>query len=236
MFEILDTHSEIRELPEGDRSARRSRATSRRSMSVLPMTARQPVLTGRVVRGNPGELVAIVGPTGAGKTTVMNLLHRFYDPTEGRITVDGIDLRQVTLESWYRQIALVPQETILFGGTILDNIRYGNRDARRAVKEASRAALCPRLHHGFSRSVSDARRRKGHQPVRRATTTDCDRPQCSRTSSLGGIGIARVHEASPAERAPPPASINDHSSCWIEATSARLDSESESRLMRPLKG
>jgi subfamily B ATP-binding cassette protein MsbA len=71
----------------------------------------------------------------------MNLIHRFYDPTEGQITIDGQDLRLVTLESWYRQIALVPQETLLFGGTILDNIRYGNRDAdEEAVKEASRAA------------------------------------------------------------------------------------------------
>jgi ATP-binding cassette, subfamily B, bacterial MsbA len=80
----------------------------------------------------------------------MNLLHRFYDPTAGRITVDGIDLRQVTLESWYRQIALVPQETILFGGTILDNIRYGNRDAtEEAVKEASRAAYAHDFIMGF---------------------------------------------------------------------------------------
>jgi len=103
--------------------------------------ARQPVLTGVSFDAEPGELVAIVGPTGAGKTTVMNLLHRFYDPTEGRITVDGTDLRQVTLESWYSQIALVPQDTILFGGTILDNIRYGNREATEdVVKEASRAA------------------------------------------------------------------------------------------------
>jgi len=96
--------------------------------------------------------VAIVGPTGAGKTTVMNLLHRFYDPTEGQITVDGMDLRQITLDSWYRQIALVPQETILFGGTILDNIRYGNHNATEAaVKEASRAAHA----HDFILSFPD---------------------------------------------------------------------------------
>lgn len=89
----------------------------------------------------PGQLVAIVGPTGAGKTTMMNLLHRFYDTTEGRIIIDGQDLRQVTMDSWYRQVALVPQETILFGGTILDNIRYGNREAtEEEVVAASRAA------------------------------------------------------------------------------------------------
>jgi subfamily B ATP-binding cassette protein MsbA len=100
----------------------------------------------------PGELVAIVGPTGAGKTTMMNLLHRFYDPTEGRITIDGHDLRHVTMDSWYRQIALVPQETILFGGTILDNIRYGDEKAtQEAVVAASRAAHA----HDFIMSFPD---------------------------------------------------------------------------------
>jgi subfamily B ATP-binding cassette protein MsbA len=82
----------------------------------------------------------------------MNLLHRFYDPTEGTITVDGQDLRQVTIDSWYRQIGLVPQETILFGGTILDNIRYGNEKAtHEEVVAASRAAHA----HDFIMSFPD---------------------------------------------------------------------------------
>jgi subfamily B ATP-binding cassette protein MsbA len=103
----------------------------------------------------PGELVALVGPTGAGKTTVINLLHRFYDPTEGRVTVDGHDLKDVTVESWYRQVALVPQETILFGGTILDNIRYGDpRADESAVEEASAAAHA----HEFIISLPDGYR------------------------------------------------------------------------------
>lgn len=151
VFEILDMHSDIREVPQA---------------TVLPPVAghvtaehvsfaydpRQPVLTDVSFEAKPGELVAIVGPTGAGKSTIVNLLHRFYDPTEGRITIDGLDLRQVTLESWYRQIALVPQETILFGGTILDNIRYGNREAsEEAVKEASHAAHA----HDFIMALPD---------------------------------------------------------------------------------
>jgi len=114
--------------------------------------ARHPVLSNLSFEAKPGELVALVGPTGAGKTTVINLLHRFYDPTEGRITIDGQDLRHVTIESWYRQIALVPQETILFGGTILDNIRYGNITAGEAtVFEASKAAHA----HDFITSLPD---------------------------------------------------------------------------------
>jgi subfamily B ATP-binding cassette protein MsbA len=113
---------------------------------------RQPVLTDVSFEAKPGELVAIVGPTGTGKTTVMNLLHRFYDPTEGHITIDGQNLRQVTMDSWYRQIALVPQETILFGGTILDNIRYGDREAtEEKVVAASRAAHA----HDFIMSFPD---------------------------------------------------------------------------------
>ena len=102
---------------------------------------RNPVISKLSFEAKPGEVIAIVGPTGAGKTSVINLLHRFYDPTEGRLTVDNHDLRYVSVESWYRQIALVPQETILFGGTILDNIRYGNPDASEAaVREAGEAA------------------------------------------------------------------------------------------------
>ena len=114
---------------------------------------RQPVLSDVSFHAEPGQLVAIVGPTGAGKTTLVNLLHRFYDPTEGRITVDGKDLRDLTLESWYRQVSLVPQETVLFGGTILDNIRYGNQRAdEQAVYAASRAAHA----HDFIMSLPDA--------------------------------------------------------------------------------
>ena len=82
-------------------------------------------------------------------------MHRFYDPTAGRITIDGHDLRQVTLDSWYRQIALVPQETVLFGGTIFENIQYGNMDATEAaVHEASKAAHA----HDFIMGLPDGYR------------------------------------------------------------------------------
>jgi len=140
VFEILDQRPEVSDSPEATVLTTVSGYIRVENVS-FAYDPRQPVLTDVSFEAKPGELVAIVGPTGAGKTTAINLIHRFYDPTEGRIAIDGHDLRQVTLESWYRQIALVPQETILFGGTILDNIRYGNRDAtEEAVQEASRAA------------------------------------------------------------------------------------------------
>ncbi len=140
VFEILDQRPEVSDSPEATVLTTVSGYIRVEHVS-FAYDPRQPVLTDVSFEAKPGELVAIVGPTGAGKTTAINLIHRFYDPTEGRITIDGHDLRHVTLESWYRQIALVPQETILFGGTILDNIRYGNRDAtEEAVQDASRAA------------------------------------------------------------------------------------------------
>ena len=90
---------------------------------------RSPVLLDISFTAKPGEVVAIVGPTGAGKTTLINLLHRFYDPSAGSVMIDGHDLRAVTLRSFYQQIGLVPQETHLFGGTIRENILYGRLDA-----------------------------------------------------------------------------------------------------------
>jgi ATP-binding cassette, subfamily B, bacterial MsbA len=140
VFEILDAEADIRDVPDAHvLSAVKGHVRAEQvSFSYDPRT---PVLSHLSFEAQPGELVAFVGPTGAGKTTVINLLHRFYDPVEGRITVDGHDLKQVTVDSWYRQVALVPQETILFGGTILDNIRYGNPEASEAaVQEASKAA------------------------------------------------------------------------------------------------
>jgi len=151
VFEILDTRSEVSDSPEATSLSTIS-GHIRAEHIGFAYDQRQPVLTNVSFEAQPGELVAIVGPTGAGKTTVMNLLHRFYDPTEGHITIDGHDLRHVTMDSWYRQIGLVPQETILFGGTILDNIRYGDENAtQEIVVAASRAAYA----HEFIMSFPD---------------------------------------------------------------------------------
>ena len=140
VFEILDAQPDIDDQPDAQTLMTVDGHVRMEGVN-FSYDARHPVLSNLSFEAKPGELVALVGPTGAGKTTVINLLHRFYDPTEGRITIDGTDLRHVTVESWYRQIALVPQETILFGGTILDNIRYGNMAANEAaVSEASKAA------------------------------------------------------------------------------------------------
>ncbi len=151
VFEILDAQPDICDRPDAQTLVTVDGQMRVESVN-FSYDARHPVLSNLSFEAKPGELVALVGPTGAGKTTVINLLHRFYDPTEGRITIDGKDLRHVTVESWYRQIALVPQETILFGGTILDNIRYGDMAANEtAVLEASQAAHA----HDFITSLPD---------------------------------------------------------------------------------
>lgn len=101
----------------------------------------EPVLTNLTFTANPGQMVALVGPSGAGKTTIANLVPRFYDPASGHITIDSIEIKAVTLESLRKQIGIVPQETTLFNGTIYQNILYGNLDAtEEQVIAASKAA------------------------------------------------------------------------------------------------
>ena len=105
----------------------------------------------------PGQTIALVGPTGAGKTTIVNLLDRFYDPDEGVIRVDGHDIRKVTVASLRQQIGIVPQDTFLFSGTVIDNIRYGRLDASdEEIFDAARLANA----HGFIEGLPE-----GYQTV-----------------------------------------------------------------------
>jgi ABC-type multidrug transport system fused ATPase/permease subunit len=85
----------------------------------------------------PGQVVALVGPTGAGKSSIVNLAVRFYDVTEGAVLIDGLDVRDVTQRSLRRQIGLVSQDPFLFSGTIADNIRFGRPDASESAIEAA---------------------------------------------------------------------------------------------------
>ncbi len=101
----------------------------------------QPVIKGIDLEAEPGQTVALVGFSGSGKTTLTSLLLRNYDPTEGRITIDGIDLRDVQLESYRRQVGVVAQESILFNTTVRENIRYGREGAtQEEIEDAARAA------------------------------------------------------------------------------------------------
>lgn len=104
-------------------------------------TPGEPVLRGVNLLAKPGEKIALVGSSGAGKTTLVNLLPRFYDPQQGEILIDGIDIKTVTLKSLRRQIGIVPQETVLFSGTIAENIAFGQKHFDlQAVEAAAKAA------------------------------------------------------------------------------------------------
>jgi ABC-type multidrug transport system fused ATPase/permease subunit len=109
----------------------------------------------------PGEMIALVGLTGAGKTTLVSLIPRFYDPTIGRVLVDGLDVRSYTLRSLRERIAIVLQDPVLFGGTIADNLRYGRLDATAAeLEDAARAAhaheFVSHLPKGYETPIAEA--------------------------------------------------------------------------------
>jgi subfamily B ATP-binding cassette protein MsbA len=108
----------------------------------------------------PGQVIALVGPTGSGKTTCVNLIPRFYDPDSGRVTLDGHDVRDLTLPSIRRQTAIVIQETFLFGATAAENIRYGKLEATRdeivaAAKQAHADEFLSQLPEGYDSFVGE---------------------------------------------------------------------------------
>lgn len=127
-FKLLDTETEIVDAPgavEVDRSSGEVRFENVR----FRYDGRSDTLQDIDFVARPGEVIGIVGPTGAGKTTLVSLIPRFYDPDAGRILLDGRDVREITLASLRRQVSLVLQEPLLFSGTIAQNIRYGHLDA-----------------------------------------------------------------------------------------------------------
>ncbi len=140
VFELLDTPLDIQDSPDAKPLAP-IRGDVQFEEVQFAYDERPPVLDTVSFSITAGECVALVGPTGAGKTTIINLLHRFYDPTKGRVLIDGHDVRSIQLDSLYGQLSLVPQDTFLFGGTIMDNIRYGRWEATETeIFEASQRA------------------------------------------------------------------------------------------------
>jgi len=129
VFEILDTKPSVQDAPDAI-----ALPVSKGSITFEDVSFSYendaPVIQGITLDVQPGEILALVGPSGAGKSTIFNLIPRFYDPTSGVIRIDGEDLRCITQESLRAQMAIVPQETLLFGGTIRENILYGRLDAR----------------------------------------------------------------------------------------------------------
>jgi len=141
VFEILDAHNEVTDKPGAVPLPPIQGEVAFEAVTFRYFGSTEPVLNGVSFRAEPGETVAILGATGSGKSSVINLIPRFYDVTGGRILVDGRDVRDVTIESLRRQIGIVLQETNLFTGTIRDNIAFGRPDATDAeITAAAQAA------------------------------------------------------------------------------------------------
>jgi subfamily B ATP-binding cassette protein MsbA len=120
----------------------------------------QATLSGISFRVEPGEMIALVGPSGAGKSTIITLLCRFYNPTSGRVLIDGQDIREFNVQSLRRQVGIVMQDNILFSGSIADNIKYGRTDASQAeVIAAAQAAnaheFITKLRRGYNSEIGE---------------------------------------------------------------------------------
>lgn len=144
VFEILDARNEVVDKPTAIPLPPIKGHVRFENVTFRYFSSGEPVLKNVDLEARPGETIALLGATGSGKTTIINLLPRFYDPSEGRISIDGYDLRDVTLDSLRSQIGIVLQDTTLFTGTIRDNIAFGKPDA--TLEEVIAAAKAAAAH------------------------------------------------------------------------------------------
>ncbi|MFC2036813.1 ABC transporter ATP-binding protein [Chloroflexota bacterium] len=216
VFELLDTHAEIVEAPDARPLPEIAGHVAFHDVS-FDYDPRQPVLCHVSLEAQPGEVIALVGPSGVGKTTLVNLIPRFYDPSSGFITIDGHDLREVMLHPLRDQIGLVPQETLLFSDTIAANIRYGKLDATQA--EIEKAAQAANAHDFIVNELTDGYRSQvGERGIKLS----------------GGqrqrIAIARAILKNPRIL------ILDEATSSLDTESERLVQEALERLMHPGEG
>ena len=159
VYEILDTQPDIKS-PENPVALPRIEGKIQYENVTFGYREEAPVLKNVSFEILPGETAALVGPTGAGKSTLIQLLHRFFDPDQGCVKLDGHDIRQLDLKNFLEQIALVPQETLLFGGSIRENILYGKLDATEeelvdAAKSANAHEFILKQENGYDTLVGE---------------------------------------------------------------------------------
>ena len=139
VFDILDMKEEIAEI-QGAKALPQIEGSVEFKDVSFAYDKGEPVLNSVSFKAEPGEVIAIVGPSGAGKSTIANLLPRFYDTTSGSISIDGNNIAEVKVDSLREQVGIVPQETVLFNGSLYDNILYGRLEATREEVEAAAKA------------------------------------------------------------------------------------------------
>jgi subfamily B ATP-binding cassette protein MsbA len=204
---ILETDTVIPELP-GARTPDRIRGHIAFRDVEFGYTPDNPVLKGVSFAIEPGQIVGIVGPTGGGKSTVVSMIPRFYEPNRGAVEIDGTDLREYTVQGIRKHIGFVLQDTVLFRGTIAENIAYGRPGAtREEIMEAARIAnadeFIDQMPQGYETMVGD----------RGLTLSGGQRQR---------IGIAR-------------AVIRNNPILILDEPTAALDSESEGRVIEALE-
>jgi ATP-binding cassette, subfamily B, multidrug efflux pump len=162
VFEILDTPGEVDEASEATEARARPvvRGDVRFDHVTFSYRPGTTILDDMSFEAKPGQMVALVGPTGAGKTTIINLFTRFYEIESGTIRVDGVDIRDLSKRDLRRMLGLVLQDTYLFGATVMENIRYGRLDATdadvfRAAEMADADHFIRQLPHGYATVLSE---------------------------------------------------------------------------------
>jgi subfamily B ATP-binding cassette protein MsbA len=161
LFEILDTNPDIKDEPDSTPIPDIKGNIKFENVSfAYGDNPESPILKDVSVEVCPGELLALVGPSGAGKTTLVNLIPRFFDPTSGSVSIDDRNLTGIELKSLRRQIGIVPQETILFGGTVRENILYGRLEASEdemiaAAQSANAHEFILQLSNGYDTVVGE---------------------------------------------------------------------------------
>ena len=171
VFELLDTQSILQEVPDATQLKVTSGEVEFKNITfAYPDEPDVQIIRDLNLHVNPGEMIALVGPTGAGKTTIINLIARFYDPVEGKVLIDGQDISKVTLTSLRSNIGVMTQDSFLFSSTVKENLLYGNPEAtedqmRSACTKLGLDNMIMSLPHGFDSQLDQETLSQGQKQL-----------------------------------------------------------------------